>query len=581
VFKQAWKERLDAELKERLGLTVTQGAPFARPALTLSDGSYVPPLNRESRRMLDKHLSFRYGEPTASGAVLTRNFRWTRIDEAIYELASSRNGAGWSTEAFLEFLPERRSRLKMYQARAETLKRIGYLTSAGRVTEAFTLHYRVHSGSDHPELQRLRADLYKKARAERKTPPSGSGEGGPTPAAEQDENVDLWLGLHRHQALIKRLQRLGVSPEDFRRIEQQAQRHRPSPEVLAELRANIRKQIATSPPPPAALPRTKGIIRAYCGLHRGRLTSFFVLSKGLLRLSPGEYSVIAEKIRERARLDYFYAKEKRLAQAARRLRPLFWIGRILMPDDVHRLELALQRCHHLASAQQAAEFLREYRARAYRNSRSALIEQLRSEAQSKALDRDPALARKHDRLREQASQAASVAKHQPVNDEAIEQLCAGMEVLRLHRPRDFERLGAWRGRGAELVSAMVETIEEPAARLDADVRKVAVLAGRAGYLLAKERRTPPSKVPPTLRAYAKEVSLANARFGAAGAPLPFSAAVLSSAPPAALARALVTLRHAGFLDEGPQWTLRADAARAVSDLVRKPLERIVEQDLER
>jgi hypothetical protein len=85
--------------------------------------------------MLDKHLSFRYGEPTASGAVLTRNFRWTRLDEAIYELASSRKGAGWSTEAFLEFLPERRSRLKMYQARAETLFH-PHLDLRGRIRRA-------------------------------------------------------------------------------------------------------------------------------------------------------------------------------------------------------------------------------------------------------------------------------------------------------------------------------------------------------------------------------------------------------------------------------------------------------------
>ena len=66
-----------------------------------------------------------------------------------------------------------------------------------------------------------------------------------------------------------------------------------------------------------------------------------------------------------------------------------------------------------------------------------------------------------------------------------------------------------------------------------------------------------------------------------GVPLPFPAAVLSSVPPAALAQALVTLRHAGFLEDGPQWTVRAEAARALSDLVRKPLERIAQQDLER
>jgi hypothetical protein len=66
--------------------------------------------------MLDKHLCFRYGEPTETGAVRTRVFRWTKLDETIYELASAKDGAGWSTDAFLELLPELRSRLKMYEA---------------------------------------------------------------------------------------------------------------------------------------------------------------------------------------------------------------------------------------------------------------------------------------------------------------------------------------------------------------------------------------------------------------------------------------------------------------------------------
>jgi hypothetical protein len=38
-------------------LRVEQSRPFARPALVLPEGTRLPPLDQESRRMLDKHLA--------------------------------------------------------------------------------------------------------------------------------------------------------------------------------------------------------------------------------------------------------------------------------------------------------------------------------------------------------------------------------------------------------------------------------------------------------------------------------------------------------------------------------------------
>ena len=177
ALKRAWKESLDLELKERLGVVVSQGAAFAKPALTLADGRHVPALNRESRRLLDKHLSFRVAEATASGACKTRNFRWTHFDATIYELASAKGGRGWNTGDFRELFPELVGRLKTYEARVETLKRVGYLTAEGQVTEAFRLHYSVHKGDDHPELQRIRADLHARTFGKRRSPGSQSGGG--------------------------------------------------------------------------------------------------------------------------------------------------------------------------------------------------------------------------------------------------------------------------------------------------------------------------------------------------------------------------------------------------------------------
>jgi hypothetical protein len=579
LLKNAWKEHLDAELKKRLGLAVAQAEPFGRPALTLPDGSYVPPLNRDSRRMLDKHLCFRYAEATETGAARTRVFRWTKLDETIYELASAKDGAGWSTDAFLELLPELRSRLKMYEARVRTLKAIGYLTETGQVTDAFSLHYRVHKGDDHPELQRLRADLHKMANRSDKPPPSGTGGGGPPGSVSPDRDVDLWLALHRHQTLIKRLERLGISPEEFKRLQSEARRHRPTPQVLAQLRAEVRREVATTLPP--ALPRTKGIIRAYWGMHRGRLVSYFLLTKGLLTLSPDTYNAIARRIREQAEFEYFYAREKKLALVGQRLSPLLWIGDMFMPAEVQRLRVAMERCQHLATMQRADEIFRERRAEVYREVRTAKLDELRAETQARAIERSPEVARQADRLRGEIAGTVASAQSRPLSGDAAAQLREGIGVLEAHRPEHSRQLAVWRGREEALLARLVEKLPDRHPTLGPELRKAAHLASWIGNLLAKERQARRGTVPPNLRSQERDIALANARFAAVGAPLPFPTAVLTSTPPAAISVAIATLRQRGFLTDGPDWSLRAAAAVEVSALVRKPLERIAEQDLDR
>jgi hypothetical protein len=543
TLKQAWKEHLDAQLKRRLGLTVAQGASFARPTLTLRNGSSIPPLNRDSRRMLDKHLCARIRESAPAGAPSTTNFRWTKLDETIYELASAKDGHGWSSEAFLELLPELRTRLKRYEARVLTLKSIGYLTPEGRVSDAFALHYRVHKGDDHPELQRLRADLHRAAREpSRPALTAVHGAALATPPG-QDPDVDLWMALHRHQRLIKRLERLGMPPEEFKGIEREARRHRLSPALLAQLRAEVQREIAAGSQPSPAMLRTKGVIQAYWGLYRGRLVSYFVLAKGLVTLSPREHAAVAQQIRRRAEVEYFLAKEKKLALVAHRLRPFLWVGDIVMPDDARRLRVALERCQHLASIQRSEQLFRERRGQLVRDPRKV--------------------------------------KADGLPGDAIHQLKRGLEVLREYRPDDFQHLAPWQGREEELAPLVAPSVEDRRAPLPREVRERASLAGRLGKVLERERDFRPGAVPPSLRPEEADIQRANARFSAAGAPLPFPTAMLAAAPRTAIATALVTLRHAGFLSEGPEWSLRAESAREVAQLVRKPFQRFLEQDHER
>src|SRR6185312_10694558 len=62
-IKQGWKDGVDKEFKERLGLTIEQRASNAAPALVLPDGTRLDSLNRASRRLLEKDLAPWYAVP--------------------------------------------------------------------------------------------------------------------------------------------------------------------------------------------------------------------------------------------------------------------------------------------------------------------------------------------------------------------------------------------------------------------------------------------------------------------------------------------------------------------------------------
>jgi hypothetical protein len=317
-------------------------------------------------------------------------------------------------------------------------------------------------------------------------------------------------------------------------------------------------------------------------MHRGRLVSYFLLTKGLLTLSPDTYNAIALRIRKQAEFEYFYAREKKLALVGKRLSPLLWIGDMFMPAEVQRLRVAMERCQHLATIQRADEVFRERRAEVYGEARTAKLDQLRAENQARVIERSPEVARQADRLRGQFAGAVASAQSRPVSgDAAAAQLREGITVLEAHRPEHFRQLAVWRGREEALLARLSEKPPDPDPALGPELRKAAHLAGRIGYMLAKERQPPRGAVPPNLRSQESDIVLANARFAAAGAPVPFPTAVLTSVPPAAISMAIATLRQRGFLSDGQDWSLRAAAANEVSALVRKPLERIAEQDIDR
>ena len=598
-LKQGWKLNFDAELKARLGIKVTQGAPYARPALTLPDGTYVPALNRESRRVLDKHLCFRLSTATPSGAVTSKNFRWTHFDPTIYELAAAdKQGTGWSGEAFTKHFPKLAPRLQTFESRVATLKRIGYLTAEGRVTGAFTLHYCAHRG-DHPELQRLRAELHRLAKRGRggsapggsgpARAPSGSTGGGgvqrapetPRDEGKDDPNVELWLALHRSQRLIQRLARLGVSPDQFKAFCEQARLRRPEPETLRRLRADSRSR-ATDAVGDPELPRTRHLVRTYCVVQQAKVVTYFMVAKGVLTLSLGRQVALANKMRARAASDFFWAKEQRLAQTGRRLKPLFWLGRLVMPHEVDRMEIAMQRCRTLSTRPHSDPLHQAQLRGAYRNSRDALILQLQNEARVEALAREPRLRSEDARLRAQlaASRGAIPAGADAIS---VAQLHEGLRILARLRPDRHAHLARWAGRETELIGALIKSAKGEANPLSPIETKAALAAGRAGCLIERERQLEDPGAHASLGPLAVQLNRANARLAACGVPAPFNDEATSKGQRPRLLSALAHLREAGFLDEGPAWSLRASAATPVAQRVRDVMagRTVDERDVER
>jgi hypothetical protein len=478
LLKQAWKEGLDAELKARLGLTITQGAAYAKPALTLADGTYVPALNRESRRVLDKHLCSRMSTATPSGAVTSKNFRWTHFDPTIYELAAGK-GRGWSADAFVSHFPKLASRLKTYESRVATLKRIGYLSADGRVTEAFTLHDCAHRG-DHPELQKIRADLHKLTKAEKKAggPPGGDGPPPAPGAGHDDETTELWLALHRHQQLVQRLERLGISPDQFKGFHEQARRMRPDPEVLDRLRAEVRTEPAMAINAPV-VQKPRSIIRTYCSVQRGRVTTLIMATKGFLALEPGRQLALAAKIRAQAQRNFFWAKEQRLANVGRRLKPLFWLGMVVAPHEVDRLELAIQRCAQLSTRQQSDRLYQAHARRLYSSSRNELIVQLEAEETKSAVDKDSKLREADRNL---CGQMAKVSEAMPAcpDEISLAQFRTGLKVLSKQCPEQHGQLKRWRGRELPLLAALIHDAKGGTTELTRRERDAALEAGRLG-----------------------------------------------------------------------------------------------------
>lgn len=518
-LKLGWKEGVEKEFKERLGLTIEQRAANSAPTLVMADGTRLEPLNRASRRMLERDVAPWYAVPDKSGALVQRQLRLGAMDDRIFEVAAGNRGAsGWRLDVFKKLFPDQERFAARYEKRVGTLKAIGYLTPGGQLTAEFRLHFALHHGINTPEVQRLRLDLAEHGATEN------------TASRKPDRNASFQ----------ERIAHLGLSTDDLRRMNRDAEARKPTPETLRRIRLDAARVALTRPTPP--LPRTKTVIRAYVDLQKSRLQRVYVLAAGVASLRYGEHKKIAEKLRRTAERDLFYAKERRLARLASGLRPIFGIVRVALPKQAIRLEKAVERCARLGYSQEIRRIEREQVRQAYLDWRKSFVER-------------------------------PLAAARTMYEKGYVALCA------LNRS-EATTLRPWAGRGQELVAAVYEAARSPGRQskdLPEDQYQAAVRAGQIGRLLLREAEAP------SLRLRSEQPEAADlrrlaGRLHAFNIAAPLSQQNLATLAPVELKKSLAAFKGAGLLDEGPGWTLKAGAAQSLTRDLSRTVDRGLDAD---
>jgi hypothetical protein len=628
ALKEGWRDEVNREFRDRLGLVVEQSKPNGPVALVTPEGVRLDPLNRNSRRVLEKEISPRYAVAGPSGAATQRVFKFQAMDERIFEVAAGDKGrSGWSSEAFRELFPENAKFSDRYERRVETLKQIGYLTPEGQIAPPFRVHYALRHGILTPELQRIRVDLARQVAREERAPappvsprrPSrlgraapdraraevpGSGDGRGAPAVATAENVardarapkqaptptDFWAQIQRYENLRRRVERLGLGRDVVDQIRAAAECSKPTPERLREaLRA------AGVPPPSPRRPhpqvlirgfvppqprRGRGVVSANAGPVRQQDTtsertleddvrsfakSFFVV--GTL---PGRARAVSQQVTRVHAGQIPLRPPARDSEPTPRFRPLFSAETARLPRDPRSAEKLVERCTRLAGADEFRALRRQEIARVYREWREAFIgrplEELRRQAA--ALERPE---QQKDRPRVEAARAKIAIGDV---DRATALFEVGIAVMQTERPQDAAQLSRWAGRHRELVGEVLATAKTPeAAVLPKEEYQAALKAGRIGHLVSVAAEAPALVVPAGMEDLRKNIQVIDARLKAFGLENPLRGPALVAAPPAELRKAVEAFRGAGLLAEGHEWTLRAADARRAAAAVGPALDR--------
>ena len=564
-MKLGWQEGIEKEFRERLQLGIEQKTPRSPVALVLPDGTRLDPLNRDSRRMLEKELCPTLHETTDDGHATTRRFHWSAMDDRIFEIASGARGtSAWDTVAFKESFPDQARFVRRYEARVLTLQSIGYLSPGGTITSAFRVHFAAHHGVLTPELQRVRIDLMHRLGKEAN---DKNARGNAAGSLHSDQ---FWTQVQKYADLRHRIERLGYSKDDVANIFARAQAKKPTRETLQRIRAAAETRAAKVPP--STLPQTKTILRAYVDLQKSKVHRIYLVTTGMIQFwRLGEKLALARHIKKVAERDLFFAKEKRIAQVGRVLRPVIWLVRVAMPREARRLDQAVTRCARLAYQQQLRRAGREAIQKAYDQWRQESIQNPidRLKQESSALAR-PAQQAEHSRL-----DTARARIPLPDNNAATAVFLRGYQALASipGETKTIASVSAWLGKEDELVMQVLHHSKGSPTSLSKEQYDAAVRIGRVGNLLSAADQPSPVKMPSALAPQRADIERLSSRLRSFGLRHPLTNSNLPAFAASTMRAHLADARKAGLLDDGPTWTFKYSAARNVAQELTKEFER--------
>lgn len=563
ALKNSWKGEMVREFKDRLGVGMEQTRTHGPVILELPDGTKIEPLNRASRRILEKKLEPTYTTGTPTGEAKTSVLKLNEMDSRIFEIASGKRGkSGWSREEFEKAFPDQAKWVGRHEKRLETLKQIGYLTNEGRITQDFKNHYAAKFGGNTPELQRLRIELAKEAAKQ-----SGK-EKRPVVVP------NLWEAAQKSENLRRRIERLGYSEKDIRRVMAAAETRKPTPENLRRMRQEVEKMAqerASEKVRAGILPTTKTISKAFVDLQKARIQRTYLSLAASLRGDFTQRKMEADRIVKASEWQLRAAKERRIAQVDKAVRPVFRAVKILFPDTARRFERARKEMVRIAAFDETKTVRKETMDRLYSTWRAEYIDKPIEELKAKA-QRMEAPAQKEQLPKLQAAQA----KLQDSDIRCgLESFQRGVVALAAHRPEEHRPLTAWQGREAELVSQVLGKASGEAVPLPEETRRAVIKAGKLGTVLEKEEQ--PAKaahVPEKMeKEFGADLRKIGARMSALGIDTPFTKEAFDASPLSEIRKRIEACRKQGLLDEGQSWAFQGEKTRGLAQGLVKGFER--------
>jgi hypothetical protein len=278
---------------------------------------------------------------------------------------------------------------------------------------------------------------------------------------------------------------------------------------------------------------------------------------------------LAAQLKRVAERDFLFAKEKRLAQLGRGLRPVIWLVRVAMPKEARRLDLAIVRCARLAHVQQLRKAEREQIKKAYDRWYADFIKKPLADLKKESEN----LARPPQQAARPTLEKAKAALRPEDASAAIAVFRRGYAAIADGNSKaDLAILQPWLGKEDQLVAEVYARSKGEPSSLDADQYAAAIRVGRVGQLLTAANAAPKIDVPDAFADEKPDLDRLAGRLFALGIRHPLSPTNLIALAPVELRQQLDKAREAGLLSDGADWTRNAAGARSFTQQLTREID---------